>query len=173
MVVLMVMLNASAGLSSQLLARVRRYKILPLCFLCVGVGAVISLALSADSMSSGKFELILFLIGVGFGPTAPLTQVVLQNTVPIHDLGAAIGTMNFARNLMGTVLIAVFGAIVLADVPAGSPPGALAQRMAGATSTATFATVFFAIAATLAVSFLALILLDEKPLAATHPGAGR
>jgi EmrB/QacA subfamily drug resistance transporter len=170
MIVLMMTLNASAGLSSQLIGRVRRYKILPLCCLGIGVGAVISLALSAGNMSSAKFEVILFLIGVGFGPTAPLTQVALQNTVPIHDLGSAIGTMNFARNLMGTVLIAVFGAIVLADVPAGAAPGALARRMAGVTSTSTFATVFFAIAATLAVSFAALILLEEKPLAETHPG---
>jgi EmrB/QacA subfamily drug resistance transporter len=164
LMILMVTLNMSAGLSSQLLGRVRRYKLLPLGFLCIGVGAVVALAVSADTMTTTKFELILFLIGIGFGPTAPLTQVALQNTVPIRDLGAAIGTMNFARTLIGTILVAVFGAIVLAPVPLGAPADALSQRMAGATSVATFATVFFAIAATLAISFLAVILLEEKPL---------
>jgi EmrB/QacA subfamily drug resistance transporter len=99
LVILMVTLNVSAGFSSQLLGRVRRYKLLPLCFLTVGVGAVLALALSASTMTSEKFEIILFLIGIGigFGPTAPLTQVALQNTVSIHNLGAGLGTMNFAH----------------------------------------------------------------------------
>src|SRR3984885_13173613 len=66
LVILMVTLNVTAGLSSQLLGRVRRYKLLPLCFLVVGVGAVLALAVSASSMTSTKFEIILFLIGIGF-----------------------------------------------------------------------------------------------------------
>jgi MFS family permease len=173
MVILMVTLNVSAGVSSQLLGRVRRYKLLPLCFLTVGVGAVAALALQAGTMTSTKFEIILFLIGIGFGPTAPLTQVALQNVVPIHDLGAGLGTMNFARTLVGTILIAIFGAVVLAKAPVGAPAGTLSQSFLGSASVATFATVFLAIAGTLAVAFLSLILLEEKPLEATHPGARR
>ncbi|HYA07422.1 MAG TPA: MFS transporter, partial [Xanthobacteraceae bacterium] len=173
LMILMVTLNTSAGLSSQLLGRVRRYKLLPLCLLMVGVGAIVMLALSAGDMTSLQFEIVLFLIGVGFGPTAPLTQVALQNTVPIHDLGAALGTMNFARTLMGTILIAAFGAVVLAKAPVGAPAGSLGQAFLGAASVATFRFVFLAIAATLTVSFLALILLEEKPLEAAHRGARR
>src|ERR1700733_303123 len=173
LVTLMVTLNVSAGFSSQLLGRVRRYKLLPLCFLTVGVGAVLALALSVSTMTSEKFEIILFLIGIGFGPTAPLTQVALQNTVSFYDLGAGLGTMNFARTLVGTILIAVFGAIVLAKAPIGAPAGTLSQSFLGGASLATFAAVFFAVAGTLAVAFLSLILLEEKPLEATHPGARR
>ena len=173
LMILMVTLNMSAGISSQLLGRVRRYKLLPLGFLCIGVGAVVALAFSTDTMSSTKFEIILFLIGIGFGPTAPLTQVALQNTVPIRDLGAALGAMNFARTLMGTILVAVFGAIVLAAVPLGTPADTLSQRMAGATSVAAFSTVFLTIAVTLAVAFLAVILLEEKPLEEASGNARR
>jgi hypothetical protein len=169
LVILMVTLNISAGLSSQLIGRVRRYKLLPLCFLVVGLGAVVALAFSTQDMSSLKLEIILFLIGVGFGPTAPLTQVALQNTVSIHDLGAAIGTMNFTRTLMGTMLIAGFGAVVLAKAPLGAAPGSLGHAFLGSASVATFQTVFLAIAGTLAISFLAVILLEEKPLGETLP----
>src|SRR5580704_5806748 len=171
MVILMVTLNVSAGLSSQLLGRVRRYKVLPLCLLIVGLGAVLVLASEAATMTSAKLEIILFLIGIGFGPTAPLTQVALQNIVPIQDLGAGLGTMNFARTLVGTILIAIFGAIVLAKAPVAAPAGTLSRSFLGSASVATFATVFFAIAGTLAVAFLSLILLEEKPLEATHPGS--
>jgi MFS family permease len=171
LMILMVTLNASAGLSSQLIGRVKHYKLLPIVFLFIGVSAVLALAFSAAGMSSLRFEIILFLIGVGFGPTAPLTQVALQNTVSIHHLGSAIGTMNFARTLMGTIVVAVFGAIVLTGVSINAPADLLGQHVMAGTSVATFADVFFAAAGTLTVSFLAMILLEEKPLQATLPGA--
>jgi hypothetical protein len=164
MVVLMVTLNSSAGLSSQLLGRVRRYKLLPLCFLFVGVGAVIALALSAGAMTTLRFELVLLLIGIGFGPTAPLTQVALQNTVPMRDLGAALGTMNFVRTLIATILIAIFGAVVLAHGRLDAERGTLTPDFLGSASVATFSAVFLAIAGTLAISFLSVFLLEEKPL---------
>jgi EmrB/QacA subfamily drug resistance transporter len=165
LVILMVTLNSTAGLSSQLLGRVRRYKLLPLSFLIVGVGAVVALASSADNMTSLNLEIILLLIGIGFGPTAPLTQVALQNTVPVRDLGAALGTMNFVRTLVATIMIAAFGAIVLAQVPLDAPRGTLTQSFLGGASLTAFSTVFLAIAGVLAVSFVALLLLEEKPLA--------
>jgi EmrB/QacA subfamily drug resistance transporter len=165
LVILMLTLNSTAGLSSQLLGRVRRYKLLPLCFLVVGVGAVVALASSADSMTSLNLEIILLLIGVGFGPTAPLTQVALQNTVSVRDLGAALGAMNFVRTLVATIMIAAFGAIVLAQVPLGAPHGTLTQSFLSGASLTAFSTVFLAIAGVLAVSFVALLLLEEKPLA--------
>jgi hypothetical protein len=168
LVVLMVMLNSTAGLSSQLLGRVRRYKLLPLCFLSIGVGAVIALAVLAGSMTTARFEVILLLIGIGFGPTAPLTQVALQNTVPVRDLGAALGTMNFTRTLIATIMIAIFGAIVLAHAPVGARGGTLSQNFLGSASVTTFSAVFFVIAVTLAASFLAVFLLEEKPLADSY-----
>jgi MFS family permease len=164
MIILMVTLNVSAGLSGQLLGRVRRYKLLPLCFLILCIGTVITLALSVDSMTPQKFEILLLLIGVGWGPTAPLTQVALQNTVPAHDLGAGLGTMNFARTLVGTILVAIFGAIILAQAPVGAAGGTLGHNFLGGASLAAFAMVFFAVAASLAVAFVSVILLEEKPL---------
>ncbi len=168
LMVLMIMLNTSAGLSSQLVGRVRHYKLVPVCCLLVGIGAIFTLGFSASGMSSWHFEIILFLIGAGFGPTAPLTQVILQNTVPPQHLGAAVGTMNFARTLMGTMLVAVFGAIVLGGTPIGAADGA-GRHFLSAASTAAFAYVFFTGAITMTVAFMAMILVQEKPLAATLP----
>jgi hypothetical protein len=124
-------------------------------------------------MTSVKLEIILFLIGIGFGPTAPLTQVALQNTVPIHDLGAGLATMNFVRTLIATILIAIFGAIVLADAPVGAAPDTLSRHFLGGASAASFAAVFLAIAGTLAVAFLSVILLEEKPLQEAPSGSRR
>jgi MFS family permease len=177
LMILMVTLNISAGLSGQLLGRVPRYKVLPLCCLFIGIGAVVVLAFSAGSMTTRKFEIILFLIGIGWGPTAPLTQVALQNTVSSHDLGAALGTMNFVRTLIATIMVAIAGAIVLAKAPVGAPPGSLSGNLShsilGAASAETFAAVFLAAAATLSLAFLSIVLLEEKPLGDAEPGSSR
>jgi len=162
LIVLMGTLNTSAGLTSQLIGRVKHYKALPTLFLLVAIGAALALAYSASAMTPLKFEMIVFLIGLGFGPTAPLTQVALQNTVAVHHLG----TMSFCRTLVGTIIVAIFGAIVLAGAPGGA--GTLA---AAGTSVRPFVIVFLGVAGALTFTLVALILLEEKPLAETMPAA--
>ena len=171
LMILMVTLNASAGLSSQLIGRVKHYKLVPTICLFIGVAAILALSFSVSEMSPLKFEIILFLIGVGFGPTPPLTQVALQNTVPGRDLGAAIGTMNFTRSMAGTVVVAIFGAIVLASVPGGAPAGTLSQHATAGAPMAHFADVFLVAAGTLAIALVSVLLLEEKPLSETLPGS--
>lgn len=166
LIILMGTLNASAGLTSQLIGRVKHYKALPTLFLFLAIGAVLALAYSASNMTPLKFEIIVLLIGIGFGPTAPLTQIALQNTVAVRHLGTAIGTMSFCRTLVGTIIVAVFGAIVFAGAPSGA--GSLAT---GGTSTGAFVIVFLGVAGALTVTLVALILLEEKPLQETMPAA--
>jgi MFS family permease len=165
LIILMVTMNTSAGLSSHLIGRVKHYKALPTVFLAIGIAAILALAYSASSMTPLKFEIIALFIGMGFGPTAPLTQVAMQNSVSAHHLGAAIGTMSFCRTLFGTILVAVFGAIVFSGTPSG--------RELGAASTGTFAIVFCVAACTLAIALLAMVMLEEKPLKETMPAARR
>jgi hypothetical protein len=90
--------------------------------------------------------------------------VALQNAVPARDLGAALGTMNFARTLIGTILVAIFGAIVLAHAPVGAAGGTLSRSFLDGASIVAFSFVFLAIGATLGLASLAVILLEEKPL---------
>jgi len=163
LMVLMVTVNASAGVAGQLYGRMTRYKWLPMAGLVLAIAAVLTLALTADRLSALQFEVLLALIGIGFGPVPPACSIVLQNTVAIHQFGTAVGTMNFSRTLYTTMLIAVFGAIVLAGVPAGTALGA-----AGAEG---FRRVFLAAAASLTVAFLGLLMLEEKPLQSREASA--
>jgi MFS family permease len=165
LIVLMVTLNSSAGVSSQMLGRVERYKLLPMIFMLLAIGSIVTLGLNADHMTALRFELLLFLIGIGFGPVAPLTMVALQNTVSQHHFGSAVGTMNFTRNLFGTMIVAVFGAIVLGGVSVSGAPGSLgALRALGGVSATAFSYVFFAAAGTMTVALFCLFMLEEKPL---------
>jgi MFS family permease len=164
MMVLMVTVNASAGVCGQFYGRMTHYKILPMIGICIAIGSVLTLALAADRMDALTFELLLGLIGIGFGPIPPFTSITLQNTVANHQFGTAVGTMNFSRTLYGTILIAIFGAIVLAGVPHEASDA----LTAGADG---FRRIFFAAAASFAVAFVGLVLMEEKPLKAGRPGA--
>ena len=102
--------------------------------------------LAGASLDLWWFEILLVLIGAGFGPLPSLTQVAVQNTVARHQLGISLGAMNFLRNLLATILVAAFGAIVLAGVGrARSGAAALRRLEHGAAGAApAFAWVFYA-----------------------------
>jgi MFS family permease len=168
LMLLMVSLNTSAGLAGQVLGRVRRYKLLPISMLVIAVASVAALAFWAERMTIGWFEALLFLIGIGFGPTPSLNTVVLQNAVAPHQLGIAVGTMNFSRNLFATMLIALLGTVVLSTTAAMEPtgPGHFGEALSPAAeaAAAAFGRAFFIVAACLAIAFTALVLVEEKPL---------
>lgn len=149
LMVLMVALNISAGIASGIVCRMKHYKILPLAGLALTIAGVAILAWRAASLDPWWFEGLLILIGAGFGPLPTLTVVTLQNAVARHQLGISVGAMNFFRSLLGTIMVAVFGAIVLAG---------------GAGTAQAYAAVFLADAACLAISLAALLLMAERPL---------
>jgi len=158
LMVLMVTVNSSAGVAGQFYGRMTHYKLIPLCGISLAIASVLTLALTADRLSVLQFEILLALIGIGFGPVPPICSIALQNAVSPHQFGIAVGTMNFSRNLYSTMLIAVFGAIVLTGVEAGTTAALGAEAAEG------FRRVFFAAAASLTISLIGLILLEERPL---------
>ncbi len=168
----MVSLNSSAGLAGQVLGRVTHYKVLPMVALVVAIGSVFLLAWWADSLTLLSFEILLFLIGAGFGPMPSMASVSVQNVVERHNLGIALGTMNFSRNLFSTILIAILGALVLAVTPSlgggsGEFGGALAPAAAEAAEA--FRRAFFVIAGCLSIALIAVVMMEQKPLASDNP----
>jgi MFS family permease len=165
LVIFMIALNISSGASGYVLGRVVHYKALPIMGLSVSICALMVLAWNVDNLSLPWFEVILVVIGLGFGAMPGLTQVVVQNSVERHQLGISVGTMTFSRNLLATFMVAVFGAIVSGfaiQQATGELGSALAQE-AGLAAQA-YRNVFFAVAGTLTISLIAVILIEEKPL---------
>ena len=121
LIVLMVSLNIMAGIGGQVVGRVKHYKVLPMIGQVVAITSVILLALWADRLTLFSFQVLLLLIGAGFGPTPTMASVTVQNVVERHHFGIASGTMNFSRNLISTILIAILGALVLAATSSLGP----------------------------------------------------
>jgi MFS family permease len=169
LIVLMVSLNIMAGVGGQVVGRVKHYKVLPIAGQMVTIVSMILLALWADQLTLFSFQVLLLLIGVGFGPTPTMASVAVQNVVERHHFGIASGTMNFSRNLISTILIAILGALVLTATSALGPgSGELggALQPGSAEAVAAFQRVFVAVAACMCISFVALVMIEQRPLRA-------
>jgi hypothetical protein len=70
--------------------------------------------------------------------------------------------MQFSRNLYCTMLVAAFGAIVVAGPQEAGAAAAAAYSAEG------FVRIFYAAAASFAVALFAITLVEAKPLQTTH-----
>ena len=159
---LAVTLNVSAGVTGWLLPRRQHYKRIPVLGMLLAIVSVLILAWRADGMSLWEFEIITASIGIGFGCMPPLAATALQNNVSIHTFGSAVATMQFSRNLYATMMVAVFGAIVLVGAGEGAAGAAAHYSVDG------FVRAFIAAAASFAIALAAVILMKEKPLQTAH-----
>ena len=158
-ITLAIALNVSAGVTGTILPRLTHYKVIPAVGLTIAIAALIVLAWRARDVSLLEFQILLAIIGAGFGGMPPLSATVLQNSVSISTFGTAVATMQFWRNLYCTMMVAAFGAVVLTG-----------PLEAGATgySVEGFVRIFYVAAASFALSLLAVLLVEAKPLQTTH-----
>jgi EmrB/QacA subfamily drug resistance transporter len=155
----------SSMLSTRLMVRVTHYFRVPLAGLIVAMAGLGILAADPAAYSLIEVMGLLFLLGIGVGPMYPLSTIVMQNAVKPHQLGTATGTLNFFRTLGGAIVVAVFGAIVLGGVGDGSGVMTLEKAAAQHRDLApAFHWVFIAALGFLAISFLCLLVVEERPL---------
>jgi len=101
----------------RLIARSGRYKIFPIVGLALA--ALMFLALGVSDRVAGDAllsTLVLVPLGIGLGLVMPVMTVAVQNAVDRRDLGAATAAVGFFRSLGGTAGVALFGAVLSADV---------------------------------------------------------
>jgi EmrB/QacA subfamily drug resistance transporter len=159
---LAITLNVSAGVNGTILPRLTHYKAIPIAGMLVAITAIMVLAWRARDVSLIEFEILLALIGIGFGGLPPLSATVLQNSVLISTFGTAVATMQFSRNLYCTMMVAAFGAIVLTG------PMEVGTAVATSYSVDGFARIFYTAAASFAVALIAIVMVEAKPLQTSH-----
>jgi MFS family permease len=159
---------ASIG-SARVMSRVRHYKRLPIASLIVSIATLLILAWEPGRLHVAVVSLALGVIGLGLGAVFPVTTVSVQNAVMPYELGTATGVMNFFRQLASALLVAGFGAIVLAGL--GVTGGSAIQSLTEASRVGTdvadvFRWVFVAAAGVLTCGLVCLIAMEERPLRA-------
>jgi EmrB/QacA subfamily drug resistance transporter len=166
---LMVGTVAGATLSGRSMAKFQHYKRLPIAGLIVAVLSTGVLVVFARSMPLLPLEIVLALISMGLGTLLPVSTVSIQNAVEPHELGTATGTANFSRSLGGALIVALFGAIIVAGTGGAGRGGSMEDLASvAARGGADLGTVFqFVFGAALVGFVLALVFLlamEERPL---------
>jgi EmrB/QacA subfamily drug resistance transporter len=161
-------------LSGQLMARVTRYKRIGLIGMPFAVLALLPVAIAPGALSVTTVATLLAIAGTGLGTILPITTIAVQNAVALHELGTATAVNNFVRSLASALLVAVYGAILLGGVARG--PGGLtleallaSASRSGADLAPVFGWIFATAVACLAVSFILLIFMEERPLRSATP----
>lgn len=85
----------------------KRYLVAGTCCLTTGI-----LALGTIGPDTSYWLLVLFqaIVGLGIGMTTQNLVLVVQNAVPVHNLGAGTSAVSFFRTIGGTVGVAALGA---------------------------------------------------------------
>jgi predicted MFS family arabinose efflux permease len=156
-----------ATLSGRSMIYFKHYKRLPLVMMVIAILCCATLAAYTRDMPAVAMEGLFLMISVGLGTILPLSTIVIQNAVPPHQLGTALATMNFFRQLGGALIVAAFGTIVLGGL--GQGPGShdmesLVRGVDAAALAHTFRLVFAAadLGLILALGFLAM--MEPRPL---------
>ncbi|HEY5808044.1 MAG TPA: MFS transporter, partial [Povalibacter sp.] len=111
----------SSMTTGRLVTRFGRYKPFMVgggILLLIGVVLLTSIGPETTSRDLGWR---LAIMGVGLGPAQNLFGLVIQNAVPMTDLGAATGMSQFSRQIGSTVGVAIFGTFLTHSLTAELP----------------------------------------------------
>ena len=143
--------------------RYKRYPIIGLALMAVGLGLLAALA---PHPSQARTAVAIAVFGLGFGMVGQVLIVAVQNGVDRRQLGVAMATTSFFRGLGGAVGAAILGAVFAAQ--AGTDTGGVSLQALGSLARADVidgVQTVFLVAAPIAVIALAIVtLLREVPL---------
>jgi MFS family permease len=172
MITIVAMTTPGSIMSGRAMMYLRHYKWVPMVGLTAGIAALTALA-RKPAMALTNVVALLTVVAVAVGTVYPVATVSIQNAVARHQVGVAMGAMNFFRSLGSALVVAVMGAIVLAWLGAaperGIGAGSLAATAAaqGVDLAHVFGYVFVAGAVCLAASLVCMAGMEERPLRAT------
>ena len=173
---IVVMTTPGSMLSGRSMMYLNHYKVTAIGGSIIAIASVTALAIWPAMPLYGVI-VALTLIGFGAGTVYPVATVSIQNAVPAHQVGTATGAMNFFRALASTLAVAIMGAILLSALGATPERSAGVEllvetaKAAGMDIAMVFRFVFLAADAFVLAAFIAVLLMEERPLRgpATRP----
>ena len=129
----------SSIIGGQLMSRTGRYKVMALCSLVLAVLGMFLFSRMGINSSKGELVRNMVLTGLGIGTTMSLFTIVVQNAFPLKRMGEVTASLQFFRNIGGTLGVAILGSLMTsrfhtvfnqqlpADVTATVPKEQLAQ----------------------------------------------
>jgi EmrB/QacA subfamily drug resistance transporter len=166
---IVVMTTPGSMLSGRSMMYLNHYKVTAIGGSIIAIASVTVLAIWPAMPLYGVI-VALTLIGFGAGTVYPVATVSIQNAVPAHQVGTATGAMNFFRALASTLAVAIMGAILLSALGATPERNTGVELLVETASAAgidiamVFRFVFLAADAFVLAAFIAVLLMEERPL---------
>lgn len=151
-----------AALSARVMMRVQHYLRVPLVSLALAAIGTGILFLAPSGLPLLVLEAILTVISIGVGTLFPVLNVVVQAAVPLHSLGTTMAMLIFLRSLGTAMSVSLFGTMTAEAVEASH--GAAASGIDAAAAAHAFGNMFLAAAIGLALGFVCLAAMQERPL---------
>ena len=118
---LMAGLIFGSTLSGRLVTRTGRYKPFMVAGGIILAAGVMFLTGIDATTTSGELAWRLAITGIGLGPAQNLFGLVIQNAVPVTELGSATSMSQFSRQMGSTVGVAIFGTLLVNSLTAELP----------------------------------------------------
>jgi EmrB/QacA subfamily drug resistance transporter len=167
---IVVMSTPGSILAGRAMMFLNHYKRVPIIGLSCSIAAL-SVLVWNPATAPIWVAAVLSVVAFGIGTTYPVGTVSIQNAVSRHQVGAAMGAMNFFRGLTAAFIVAIMGAILLATLGVAPERGSHAAVIATTAANAlgvdlarVFRGVFALGVLCLIASLVALIRMEERPL---------
>src|SRR6478735_5181202 len=164
--------TCGAAFAGRTMARAKHYKRVAIAG--TSAAAIFGAVLTVTTLPLWGLLVVMSLFALGLGTTFPVSVVSLQNSVARAQIGTVTGAMNFFRALMSSFMVAAFSAILLMALGPGISLGehrGPANAIPVADMITAFHYVFGAATALMACAALAIILMEERPLAGPSTSA--
>jgi len=128
-------LIVSSVVSGQVISRTGRYRwIIVISMAFLSVGLLLMTQLNGET-SLPQMWFWMVIAGIGIGPTLAAFTIVVQNSAPFAQLGAATGALTFFRQVGGTVGLAIgstlFGSALATEIPQQMAKAGVPAEIAG------------------------------------------
>jgi EmrB/QacA subfamily drug resistance transporter len=171
---IVMMTTPGSYLSGRAMLYMDRYKWAPIVMLSIATASVALLVIH-PLMPVWAVALITGLVGIGTGSSYPTVTVSIQNAVAHQQIGIAMGAMNFFRALASSFVVAIMGAIMLADLGASPQRGGASSSAFIVSASAAsidelgraFSHIFAVAVVFLILGLIGLIVMEERPLRTT------
>ncbi len=190
MIPMMAGLLVTSIVSGQIVSKTGRYKYFPVVGMLLLAAALVLLSTMTPTLPIWVLCSYLALMGIGLGMSMQILILIVQNTFPNSEVGTATASNNYFRQIGASLGAAVVGSIFAANItrllaermPTGGAisggansltpaivrdlPAALRDVIVGAYNDA-LTPVFLYMVPLVALAFLLLLFVKEKPLATT------
>ncbi len=168
---LLLFTSAGAWVASRLMPRTAHYKRLPLAGLIVSSLAAFAMAIWPQ-MHIFWILVATTIIAIGTGTVFPVVSVAVQASSPRHLLGSTMALSYFVRSLSASVIIALFGVILLGGAGLGVEAiahGGVPANVDRNDLASSFAICFALAGVLFALASVCFALMEERPLFGDQP----